>query len=236
MLCVRLCTLTVSISQCARRISESLELERYLKAQHEKAEQDRAADFEAKDEKYSRFWRYTGAPHIPPPLEVDKSKLQTAGLLHHQDILETVHAQYRRDYLDPLKHKEFSGGSEAPHYLAQTAANKNRAQTRADMISKCKKAIAEGSAFKWHTLSPEKLRAELKASRDREIPNRKRMNGVVNHSFCQGDFHLELLNRMNPETHCNVVPTAIPYLCRTVSSRPRALIDCRKTLHRLCRC
>lgn len=171
--------MTAFSSQCEKRISESLELERYLKSQHEKAEQDRAADFDAKDREFSRFWRYAAAPHIPPPLELDKSKLQPAGLLHHRDILDTVQNEFRKNYLDPLKHKEFSGGTDAPHYLAQTAANENRAQTRASMVSKCKQAIAEGSAFKWHTLSPERLQAELKASRDREILNRRRMNGVV---------------------------------------------------------
>lgn len=173
---------TLLMLQCEKRIAESLQLEQYLKEQHDKADQDKAADFDARDQEFSRFWRYAGLPHVAPPLVLDKSKLQTAGLLDHRDILENIQTKYRKEMLDPPQLKEFSDSSAAPHYLAQTAANLNRAQTRADMISKCKKSIAEGSAFKWHTLSPDMLRAELKASRDREILNSKRMNGTIHSS------------------------------------------------------
>ena len=167
--------------QCEQKIADSLQLEQYVKEQHDKADQDKAADFDARDQEFSRFWRYAGLPHVAPPLALDKSKLQTAGLLNHRDIVDTIQAKFRKEVLNPPALKEFSDTSAAPHYLAQTAANLNRAHTRADLINKCKKSIAEGSAFKWHTLSPDMLRAELKASKDRELMNRKRMNGMI---FC----------------------------------------------------
>jgi hypothetical protein len=44
--------------QCEKKVAESLQLEQYLKEQHEKAHQDRAAVFDAKDQQFSRFWRY----------------------------------------------------------------------------------------------------------------------------------------------------------------------------------
>lgn len=166
------------VVQCEKRIEESLQLEQYLNEQHDKADRDRAAEFDAKDKEFSRFWRYAGLPHVAPPLVLDKSKLQTAGLLDHRDILHTLQAKLQKEILNPPELKEFSDSSAAPHYLTQTAANLNRAQTRAHLISKCKKSIAEGSAFKWNTLSPEMLRAELKASHDRALLNSKRMNGA----------------------------------------------------------
>ena len=141
--------------QCEEKIAESLQLEQYIKEQHEKADQDKAAYFDARDQEFTRFWRYTGLPHVAPPLVLDKSKLQSAGLLNHCDIFDTIQAKFRKEVLNPPQLKEFSDSSAAPHYLAQTAANLNRAHTRADLISKCKKSIAEGSAFKWHTLSPD---------------------------------------------------------------------------------
>lgn len=182
--CVHLFDNTL-VLQCGKRIADSIQLEQYLKEQHATADQDKAADFDARDQEFSRFWRYAGLPHVAPPLVLDKSRLQAAGLLDHQEILDTIQTKFRKNVLNPPQLKEFSDSSAAPHYLAQTAANLNRAHARADMITNCKKSIAEGSAFKWHTFSSDKLRAELKASRDREILNRKRMNGATCHRHVQ---------------------------------------------------
>jgi hypothetical protein len=128
---------------------------------------------------------------------LDKSKLQTAGLLDHRDLLSTIKAKYSKEVLNPPEVKEFSDSSAAPHYLAQTAANRNRALSRADLISKCKNSIAEGSAFKWHTFSPEQLRAELKANRERKILNSKRMNSAILLSELCSQFQLDFLSMAN---------------------------------------
>jgi hypothetical protein len=165
--------------QCEAKIQESLQLEQYLKYQSAQAEQARAAEFDAKDEQFSRFWRYSGVPKTAPPLQLDKSKLAAAGLLDHRDILDSMHANYSRDVLNPVQVKEFCDNSAEPHYLAETWANKNRAKTRAGLITKCKKAIADGKAFKWRNLPPEQMQDALNASVKRHKLNRLKMNGAA---------------------------------------------------------
>lgn len=171
--------------QCKAKLEQSLQLEKYLKDQHTQADEAKEAEFSAKDEEFSRFWRYSGLPRVAPHLELDKSKLAAAGLLDHRNIGDSMRAKYSKEVLNPLEVKEFSDSSAAPHYLAETSANRNRAKTHAGLISKCKKAIAEGKAFKWHTLPPDALQAALKANAKRHKLNQQKMNGApITHLFC----------------------------------------------------
>lgn len=164
--------------QAEEEMQASLELEQYLIQQHEAAERATAADMEVKDQRYTRFWRYSGVPHAPAKLELDSSRIKKAGLLDPTAAIQALKDTQRRTVLNPPITKEFSDNSALPHYLTNTATNRNRQSLRQDVISKCRKSIQEGKAFTWHALPSEQVDAAIKASRRRQKLSSQRMNGT----------------------------------------------------------
>lgn len=165
--------------QAQEELQASLELEQYLIQQHEAVERATAADMESKDQQYTRFWRYSGVPHAPAKLELDRSRIRDAGLLDPTAAIQALKDAQERTVLNPPITKAFSDNSALPHYLANTAANRNRDSLRQDAISKCRKSIREGKAFTWHALPSEQLNAAIKASRRRQKLSSLRMNGTI---------------------------------------------------------
>lgn len=137
-----------------------------------------AADMAAKDELYTRFWRYSGAPHAPAKLQLDSERIRAAGLVDPTAVLQALRDTQQKTVLNPPVTKAFSDNTALPHYLASTAANRNRESGRQDAIAKCRKSIREGKAFTWHSLPKPQLDAAVKASRQRQKLTSLRMNGA----------------------------------------------------------
>lgn len=151
-----------------------------------------AASMAAKDKQYTRFWRYSGVPHVPAKLELDSARMQGAGLPDLSVILQALRDHQRRTVLNPPVTKEFSDNTSLPHYLANTAANTNRERMRQDVIARCRKSIREGKAFTWHSLPQDELAAAMKSSRRRQKLSSLRMNGIrhpMDTSSCSTSLH-----------------------------------------------
>jgi hypothetical protein len=73
---------------------------------------------------------------------------------------------------------EYWDTSAAPHHLADTQANSNRAHMRQDLIERSKKMAEDSTFLKWNRLPEAEVKQLINASKHRRYLNGLRMGGA----------------------------------------------------------
>ena len=151
----------------------------YLQTEQQKAAVSFQQELDAKDEEFTRFWRYAGLPMRPTHLALAPKQLSKGKLLNPKGIGERLAQRQQHEVLSPAEVFDFNDATAAPHYLAQTQSNVNNGMSRKEKLERARARIATSPLVTWQHRTADEVKALLKANHSRQKANSNTMNGAL---------------------------------------------------------
>ena len=176
-----------------------------------------------RDEAFTRFWRCAKLPLEPSMLQLSEAAVHAAGAVDPKEVMREVQQQRHKEVLSPTQVFEFSDNTAAPHYLAQTAVNHNRAAMRAHLIEQAKESMAASPLLSWSKLDAKEAQARIRASKRRQKLHSQSMPGdqwdAERHVIARMQHKLSF--RRNPRFAAISASPPPPAIADPMLARPR---------------